>query len=302
MTMTCQQAQRDMQKALDRRLPQIEQRAFQEHILSCQSCRYDFDRYKKLQAWTHELPSSKPASNFSKRLFERIQSGEGSPEGILHQPVPILRKLHIFGSGAVTAAALLLGAFLIFETMGNKQDDGSIAFEPILSRPDLGAQVQNRPDSYPNSGYSNPGRRHGPMPVSDPVKGAEMALNNALIVYETARGLQTVPHLNKRTFDSIRNRGQDIERSMAFLAELFQRGEIRLALEGDQGSQFQENMEKLRAHAELMQIAPQDWLLQGAAERERCGSSIEWFVSMGKGFDPSTRLLRRCVIVRGKCR
>ncbi len=277
--MNCQHAQKEMQKALDRRLPQSEQRAFQEHVLACKPCSLEFDRFNKLQAWTRELPSTKPASDFSKHLFERIQSGEGSPEAGLLEPVAITRKLRIFTSGALTAAALLLGAFLIFETLNDQQpDEGSnhpIVYEPTRPNPTL---------------------------VSDPVKGAEMAIANAVVNFETARSLQSVPQINRRTLDSIRERGQDIESNMELFARLLQSGEIRLAMESTQGAEFRESMERLRAQARLMMNFPQDWLQLQFAERQQGANSVLFIIQMGEGMDPSTRMLRRTLIVPGKPR
>jgi len=221
----------------------------------------------------------KPSSDFSKRLFERIQSGEGSPEAGLLEPVAISRKLRIFASGALTAAALLLGAFLIFETLSDGQPDGSLAnnivFEPTRPNPTL---------------------------VSDPVKGAEMAIANAVVNFETAQSLQAVPNINRRTLDSIRERGQDIESNMALFTGLLQSGEIRLALESTQGAEFRENMERLRAQARLMRKFPQDWIQLQFAERQQGANSVLFIIRMGEGMDPSTRMLRRALIVSGKHR
>lgn len=271
--MNCQHAQKDMQKALDRRLPQSEQRAFQEHILGCKPCRLEFDRYSKLQTWTRELPVHEPSQDFSRKLFERIQSGEGSPENIDLEPVPISRKLRIFTSGAITAAALMLGAFLIFETLKGAEPDNSIVFEPT------------RPD---------------PISVSDPVKGAEFALNSALTGYETARGLQSVPQLNQRTLDNIRERGQIIESNIAYLNQLLANGEIQLAINGVPHEQFRQNLERLRAQAGLMRMAPQEWLRLQFTESQQQNAPVVFFFQIGGGIDPSTRTLRRNPIIRGK--
>jgi len=271
--MNCQHAQKEMGSALDRRLPQSEQRAFQEHILACKPCRLEFDRHKKLQTWTQSLPSHKPSSDFSQRLFGRIQSGEGSPEGILLQPVPITRKLSIFAAGAVTAAALMLGAFLIQDTLRGPRDDSSITF------------LQTQPT---------------PTSVSDPVRRAEFELNNALVGYETAQGLQTVPDPNQRTFDNIIHRGKSIEDSLSLLAELIQAGEIRIGLEGQQSLEFQQHMDRLRVQARVMQWAPSDWLQQQVVERQQGSSAVMFILEAGGGRDPATKTMRHILILRGK--
>lgn len=271
--MNCQQAQKEMGRALDRRLPQSEQRAFQMHILSCKPCRLQFDRHQKLQSWTRSLPSAKPGQDFSQRLFNRIQSGEGSPDGSLLQPVPIARKLRIFGAGAVTAAALMLGVFLIQDTLRGPHNDGSIAFRPV--------------EPIPTS-------------VSDPVRRAEFELNNAIVGLETAQGLKTVPAPNHRTLDNIRLRGKSIEDSMNMLGELLRRGEIRIALEGKQVHEFNRHMDQILVEARAMQFAPGEWLQQKIEESQRGSNSVLFLLRAGGGVDPATRTLRSIPIVRGK--
>lgn len=274
--MNCQHAQKDMGQALDRRLPQSEQRAFQEHILSCKPCRLEFDRHQKLQTWTRALPSARPAQDFSQRLFDRIQSGEGSPDGILTEPVPISRKLRIFAAGAVTAAALMLGAFLIQDTLSGPRNDGSIDFQ---TTPPIPSSVST---------------------VSDPVKRAEFELNNVVVGLQNAQALQNVPALSTRTLDNIIDRGKSIEDSLSMLHELLRTGQIRIALAGEQARLFEQHMDRLLIEARAMQMAPGEWLKQQIAERQQGSNSVLFIFQAGGGMDPSTRTLRQTIIMKGK--
>jgi len=128
-SISCKTAEDWLSEALDERLSASETRAFRAHILSCRNCRKALDRLKALSSWTDALPRQTVSQSFSKTLQRRIASGEGSPVAALMSPVPMFHKFKFFLSGAVTAAAVLLGFFLLFDGLRSKKESG----EPLVA-------------------------------------------------------------------------------------------------------------------------------------------------------------------------
>ena len=116
-TINCKIAGDWTSEALDERLSASEAKAFREHILACRDCHRAFDSLKTLSGWTRKLPRQTLSQGFAKTLQQRIASGEGSPVAALMSPMPGIQKLTIFMSGAITAAAILLGFLLLYDVL-----------------------------------------------------------------------------------------------------------------------------------------------------------------------------------------
>ena len=127
--MACTTARRLMSEALDQRLARDTAHGFRQHLLACQSCRCVFDDLRLLKQATQELPSQPPSADFQTRLFERIESGEGTLVDVLRGPTPLAHRVRFFASGAATAAALLLSAWLIFDGLKDETPTGAIPSE-----------------------------------------------------------------------------------------------------------------------------------------------------------------------------
>jgi hypothetical protein len=113
--MNCRQARALVSEARDQRLGQADSRAFRAHVLACQGCRRVFDDFRTLQIATRDLPRHAPTGDFQTELMRRIAAGEGTPIALLRGPVPVAHRVRLFVSGAATAAALLVAAWLLID-------------------------------------------------------------------------------------------------------------------------------------------------------------------------------------------
>ncbi len=125
--MNCKTASTLASEALDQRLSQPDAIAFRTHILGCPSCHRHMDRLRRLSIATKALANTPVSADFRSTLIQRIEAGEGSPRAVLDGPVPLRERVKFFASGAATAAALLLSAWLVADGLSSAAPRNSAA-------------------------------------------------------------------------------------------------------------------------------------------------------------------------------
>lgn len=78
-----------------------------QHVATCDGCSTFWSELQAAQRLTLQLPRVRLGEGFHEELWERIRAGEGTPEAVFHEPVPVLAKVRYALTGAAAAAAVL---------------------------------------------------------------------------------------------------------------------------------------------------------------------------------------------------
>lgn len=108
--MNCNSCRYELSLCLDGRLPSGRRGIVMQHVEGCESCSTFWSELEAAQRLTLSLPREKVSDGFRDQLWERIRSGEGTPDAVFHEPVPLLAKARYALTGAAAAAAVLLCA------------------------------------------------------------------------------------------------------------------------------------------------------------------------------------------------
>lgn len=85
-----------------------------QHAEACPSCGTFWNELQAAQQLTLSLRGVSVSRDFRDGLWERIQAGEGSPQAVFGESIPLASKLRYTVGGAAAAAMLLLGATFLF--------------------------------------------------------------------------------------------------------------------------------------------------------------------------------------------
>lgn len=108
--MNCNVYRFELSQCLDGRLPAGRRSAVLQHAGECIGCGAFWTDLQNAQRLTRRLQPTRVGADFRESLFARIESGEGTPEAVFHEPVPMLAKARYALTGAAAAAALIVGA------------------------------------------------------------------------------------------------------------------------------------------------------------------------------------------------
>ncbi len=108
--MNCNNYQFDMSLGLDGRLPNGRHKQLTLHVESCATCAQMWNELRAAQELALGLPTQSTGPTFGESLWERIRSGEGSPDAMFRAPVPVIAKVRYVLTGAA-AAALFIAAW-----------------------------------------------------------------------------------------------------------------------------------------------------------------------------------------------
>lgn len=111
--MNCRTSQFELSQCLDGRLASGRRSAVMDHVESCDACAHFWGELQRAQNLVLRMPRQRVSGDFHERLFERIQSGEGTPEAVFHEPVPMATKVRYVLTGAAAAAAVLVAVGLL---------------------------------------------------------------------------------------------------------------------------------------------------------------------------------------------
>lgn len=107
--MNCTTCRYELSQCLDGRLPSGRRTEVLNHAESCATCGSFWLELQAAQKLTLSLRQAEVGSNFREQLWERINAGEGTPNAVFHEQVPLLSKMRYALTGAAAAAALLVG-------------------------------------------------------------------------------------------------------------------------------------------------------------------------------------------------
>lgn len=106
--MNCRTAHYELSLNLDGRLPSGRHAMLMEHVDGCGPCATLWKELQAAQSLALRMPRQRVSSGFRDQLWQRIQSGEGTPEAVFREPVPLVSKVRYVLAGAAAAAAVLL--------------------------------------------------------------------------------------------------------------------------------------------------------------------------------------------------
>jgi hypothetical protein len=132
--MNCTSCRYELSLCLDGRLPSGRRALVMQHVAACEVCSTFWDELQVAQRLTLQLPKHRVSDGFRDELWQRIRAGEGTPEAVFREPVPLLVKARYALTGAAAAAAvLLLGMWLRGDgPRGGAPDTGGPAPESIV--------------------------------------------------------------------------------------------------------------------------------------------------------------------------
>ncbi len=108
--MNCNTCRFELSQCLDGRLPSGRRALVMQHVDECAGCARYWEEMQAAQALVLRLPSQRVGADFRDRLWARIEAGEGTPDAVFREPVPMLTKVRYALTGAAAAAAVLLAA------------------------------------------------------------------------------------------------------------------------------------------------------------------------------------------------
>ena len=132
------------------------------HAEACSSCGQFWLDLQAVQELTLNLKNTEAtSSNFRDGLWQRINSGEGTPSAVFDEQVPLWNKVRYALTGAAAAAALLIGTTFLTKEQGETNN----AFRSAVSVSNLDQnsrsieQSQSRPANLVSNGPSLRGAR-----------------------------------------------------------------------------------------------------------------------------------------------
>ena len=111
--MNCNTCRYELSQCLDGRLPSGRRATVLAHAEACAPCGQFWEELQSAQRLTLSLRPTQVGGDFREGLWERIQAGEGTPDAVFQEPIPVATKVRYTLSGAAAAAALLIGVTLL---------------------------------------------------------------------------------------------------------------------------------------------------------------------------------------------
>ncbi len=204
--MNCNTCRFELSQCLDGRLPSGRRAVVMRHAEACRSCHEFWTELQAAQRLALRLSPARVGDDFREGLWDRIRSGEGTPDAVFREPVPVLTKVRYALTGAAAAAAVLLAALHLRSDRERPLDEAMVA---------AGAPAAGTPMTGPTAAEREYGlRRRTPETVfvsDSPLISATRPLTFNLVAVETARQLEqrhaAVTHALRRIDDP---RGRDV--------------------------------------------------------------------------------------------
>ena len=106
--MSCSRYHVLLSQNLDGRLSSTRRDALLDHLAECADCAHLSEEMRVAQDLALRLPPERTTSSFQETLWERVQSGEGTPDAVFNDPVPVAKRIRYAASGAAAAALFLV--------------------------------------------------------------------------------------------------------------------------------------------------------------------------------------------------
>ena len=128
--MNCTACRYELSQCLDGRLPSGRRTLVMEHAAACSECGAFWNELQAAQRLTLQLRGVRVSEGFRDELWERIRAGEGTPDAVFREPVPMLVKVRYALAGAAAAAVALVGASMWRVTADAPHQDAVAVHEP----------------------------------------------------------------------------------------------------------------------------------------------------------------------------
>jgi hypothetical protein len=259
--MNCNTCRYELSQCLDGRLPSGRRTVVLQHAEACADCGTFWTELQSAQRLSLQLQPVRVSEGFRDQLWERIRAGEGSPEAIFHEPIPLLTKVRYALTGAAAAAAVLLGALLLRQepTGGGtgshdpgSHDPGSHDPGSRTSGASLAGTASGGPTTSQGGGLQPRHAQHAalghadPQPFDDtPLISSAQRLTFDLVAVETAKQLEqryAAATTALRRLDELTGREEVAVRQVFENTDEFQAfGELLLDLRDRQRLAFTDN-------------------------------------------------------------
>ncbi|HEX6813759.1 MAG TPA: hypothetical protein VF384_19215 [Planctomycetota bacterium] len=180
--MNCNTCRYELSQCLDGRLPSGRRTIVMGHVANCAVCSAFWTELQAAQNLTMRLAAPRVSEGFRERLWERIAAGEGTPEAVFHERVPLLTKFRYALTGAAAAAVVLLA---VTWTRGDREapQNREPSSNGVVAKADL---------------HGTPEPQRGAIPTSDvgmqvdqsPMMSSARPLTGELVALEAARQLE----------------------------------------------------------------------------------------------------------------
>jgi hypothetical protein len=183
--MNCTTCRYELSQCLDGRLPSGRRTLVMQHTAECADCGSFWAELQAAQRLTLQLQQPRVGADFRESLWARIQAGEGTPDAVFREPVPLLAKVRYALSGAAAAAALLCVVWL-----GRDKETPHLVprqpvadADPITTRPNAQVAIVGAPAPTGRIAF------HQDAPPLDPPLLEAQRLRYRLVADEAARQL-----------------------------------------------------------------------------------------------------------------
>lgn len=194
--MNCTTCRFELSQCLDGRLPSGRRATVMQHAAACGECSTFWSELQAAQQLTLQLPKQPVSDGFREQLWERIRAGEGTPDAVFHEPVPMLTKVRYALTGAAAAAALLMFATWLRDDRTRITDEDVVAKVPDGSR--NGNLVGRGPTQVATH---DPALEVDPLPLFT----STQPLTAGLLAVEAARGFEQRCFTTNRAIAQIGN-------------------------------------------------------------------------------------------------
>lgn len=201
--MNCNTCRYELSQCLDGRLPSGRRTLVMEHVERCGDCGTFWNELQAAQQLVLQLPRESVGDDFREQLWARIRAGEGTPEAVFHEPVPIAVKVRYALAGAAAAAVVLLGALAL------RRDEAPKSTGPIA---DVVTPNGLRPRNHDNAGPAHEATLAGDDMLRidhDPLIASTQRLTPDVVALEAARQLEQRYATLHHTLGQLQNRGLD---------------------------------------------------------------------------------------------
>lgn len=188
--MNCTACRYELSQCLDGRLPSGRRTLVMEHAARCRDCGSFWNELQAAQRLTLQLQGVRVSENFRDQLWERIRAGEGTPDAVFREPVPMLAKVRYALTGAAVAAAALVGASL-WRGANDEPKHDMVA----VQTPEMGHAPEQRQPQQPTAivagGASHGGGSPEMITIDEaPLFASTQRLTSRLVANEAAKQLE----------------------------------------------------------------------------------------------------------------
>jgi len=229
--MNCTTCQYELSMCLDGRLPSGRRTVVMHHVDECERCATFWSELQAAQKLALLLPRERVSEGFREQLWERIRAGEGTPEAVFHEPVPLLAKVRYVLTGAAAAAVVLLCARLFRdEPAAAPKEEQRLATIDSAPAPNGGARLR----TVANGGGALQPREETFRFEDTPLVSSAQRLTTDVFALEAARQLEQ-RHANaqfalRRLGDDVAQDGTAVDQVLRNASEFRTFGECLLDL------------------------------------------------------------------------